>query len=53
MHVLGILGAGWGSNRVFGLLGASRAISLVLSYEIPLVVLLLALWVLRQELSLG
>ena len=53
VHVLGILGAGWGSNRVFGLLGASRAISLVLSYEIPLVVLLLALWVLRQELSLG
>lgn len=53
VHVLGVLGAGWGSNNVFSLLGAARAVGLVLSYEIPLVLFLLSIWLVRRDLSLG
>lgn len=38
---LGIIMGGWGSNNKFSLLGAFRAVALLISYEIPLVISLL------------
>ena len=49
VHILGVLGAGWGSNNTFAVMGAARGVRLVLSYEIPLVTALLFFWGSRQN----
>ena len=41
--VLGILAAGWGANNKYALLGGVRAVAQLLSYEIPMVVIVLAI----------
>ncbi len=51
LNVLALCLAGWGSNNKFALLGAARAVSQSVAYEIPL--LLAALAVVLQEGSLN
>jgi NADH-quinone oxidoreductase subunit H len=49
---LAILLAGWGSNNKYALLGGFRAIALLLSYEVPMVISLLVPAMLAGSLSL-
>ncbi len=43
LEVLAILAGGWGSNNKYSLLGAARAVSQSVAYEIPLLLAILAL----------
>ncbi|MBN2141120.1 MAG: NADH-quinone oxidoreductase subunit NuoH [Desulfovibrionaceae bacterium] len=43
LNVLALLLAGWGSNNKWGLLGAARAVSQSVAYEIPLLLAVLAI----------
>lgn len=52
IHVLGVILAGWGSNNVYRSLGGVRGVTLVLSYEIPLVALLLALFASQASVAI-
>jgi NADH-quinone oxidoreductase subunit H len=52
MSVLGIFSAGWGSNNKYSLLGAVRAVSQNIAYEIPLLLSVLAVVMLSRSLSL-
>lgn len=49
---LGILAAGWGSNNKYSLVGGVRAVAQLLSYEIPLILVVLSVVVLENTLSL-
>lgn len=49
---LGILAAGWGANNKYSLLGGARACAQALSYEIPLVITVLAVVTLTGTMSL-
>jgi len=49
---MGILAAGWGSNNKYSLLGGVRAVAQLLSYEIPMVLVVLAVVMLADTLSL-
>jgi len=49
---LGILAAGWGSNNKYAVLGGVRATAQILSYEIPLILVVLSVVTVANTLSL-
>jgi NADH-quinone oxidoreductase subunit H len=51
MHVLAVLIAGWGSNNKFSLLGAFRVVNQLLAYEIPMVLIILAIVLFAKTMS--
>jgi NADH-quinone oxidoreductase subunit H len=53
IDVVGLLMAGWGSNNKYAFLGAIRAVSQVISYEIPAAIALLAGIMMYGSLNLG
>lgn len=52
-NVLALSLAGWGSNNKWGLLGAARAVSQSVAYEIPLLLSVLAISFMAGSLHLG
>jgi NADH-quinone oxidoreductase subunit H len=52
IELVGILMAGWGSNNKYALMGAVRAVSQIISYEIPAALALLAAVVMTGSLDL-
>jgi NADH-quinone oxidoreductase subunit H len=50
--VLGIFMAGWGSNNKYALLGAMRAVSQNIAYEIPLILATLSVVLMAKSMSL-
>ena len=53
IDVIGLLMAGWGSNNKYAFLGAMRAVSQIISYEIPAAIALLAAIAMYGSLNLG
>jgi NADH-quinone oxidoreductase subunit H len=51
--ILAILMAGWSSNNKYALLGASRSVAMLISYEIPMVVALLVPVLLSHSMKLS
>ena len=51
--ILAILMAGWSSNNRYSLLGASRSVAMLISYEIPMVVSLLVPVLLADSMKLS
>ena len=51
--ILAILMAGWSSNNRYSLLGASRSVAMLISYEIPMVVSLLVPVLLSHSMKLS
>lgn len=49
---LGILAAGWGSNNKYALMGGIRAVAQLLSYEIPMILVVLSVVTLADTMSL-
>ena len=43
LHVYGVVLAGWASNSIYAILGTLRAIAQTISYELPLVLIVLGL----------
>lgn len=52
LNVIAIFMAGWGSNNKYSLLGAVRSVSQNISYEIPLILSVLAVVLMARTLSL-
>lgn len=50
---LGIIMAGWASNNKYALLGAFRTVAQIISYEVPMVVVLLVPVMLARSMSIG
>jgi len=50
--ILGVFAAGWGSNNKYSLLGGVRAIAQLLSYDIPLILVVLSVVMLSNTMSL-
>jgi len=53
IDAIGILMAGWGSNNKYSLLGSVRAISQMISYELPVGLSLIAAVMITQTLNLN
>ena len=51
--ILAILMAGWSSNNRYALLGASRSVAMLISYEIPMVISLLIPVLLTKSMQLS
>ncbi len=49
---LGVLAAGWGSNNKYTLLGGVRAVAQLISYEVPMVIVVLAVIVFANTMSM-
>jgi NADH-quinone oxidoreductase subunit H len=52
ISTLGILMAGWASNNKYALLGAFRTVAQVVSYEVPMVIILLIPVILARSMSI-
>jgi len=52
LDVLGIMLAGWGSNSKYALFGAMRSIAQIISYEIPLGLVVVCVVMISQSLNL-
>ncbi len=52
LSIVGFVMAGWGSDNKYALLGAARAAAQLISYEIPLVLAVLAVAMVGQSLNL-
>ncbi|MBN1991214.1 MAG: NADH-quinone oxidoreductase subunit NuoH [Anaerolineae bacterium] len=52
LGTLGVLMAGWASNNKYSLLGAYRAVAMLLTYEIPMVITLLIITLAAESMSL-
>jgi NADH-quinone oxidoreductase subunit H len=50
---LGMVVAGWSSGNKYSLLGAARVVAQFISYELPMVVTLLAIGILSESLSIA
>ncbi|HLB26453.1 MAG TPA: NADH-quinone oxidoreductase subunit NuoH [Dehalococcoidia bacterium] len=53
LSIVGFVMAGWGSDNKYALLGGARAAAQLISYEIPLVMAVLAVAMLGQTLNLA
>ncbi len=53
VSIVGVVMAGWGSDNKYALLGGLRAAAQLISYEIPLVMAVLAVAMVAQSLNLG
>lgn len=53
ISILGLLSAGWASNNKYSMLGAMRAVSQAISYELPLVLSALSVVVLSGTMNLN
>ncbi len=53
LDVVGMLLAGWASNNKYSVLGAMRAVAQVISYEVPVTLLVLAVIMICQTLDLN
>lgn len=51
--ILSIIMAGWSSNNKYALLGASRAVAMLISYEIPMIISLLVPVLLANSMQLS
>lgn len=49
---LGVLAAGWGANNKYSILGGARAVAQLLSYEIPMVMMILVVVTLSDTMSM-
>jgi len=52
LDVVGILMAGWGSNSKYALFGAMRSVAQIISYEIPLGLMVVCVIMISQTLNL-
>jgi NADH-quinone oxidoreductase subunit H len=52
VSALGIMSAGWGGNNKYSLLGGVRAVAQLLSYEIPMVIVVLTVVTLSNTMSM-
>ena len=52
IDVLGYVMAGWGSNNKYSVLGAMRAVAQIISYEVPLTLIVLSMLMIAQTLDL-
>ncbi len=53
LSVLGILSAGWASNNKYSLIGGMRSAAQIISYEIPMVLVILSVLLLSGSLKMG
>ena len=53
VSVFGIFMAGWSSNNKFALFGAMRAVAVLVSYEIPMVLSVVGVLIITGSLALG
>lgn len=52
IDVIGLLMAGWGANNKYALLGASRSVAQIVSYEVPAALVLLSAVMMHGTLSM-
>src|SRR5205085_6432613 len=52
VSALGIMAAGWGGNNKYSLLGGVRAVAQLLSYEIPMVIVVLSMVTVAGTMSM-